>query len=311
MCPPLPVLPATIWELTRRCAGRRFLLRPDRELIDACLYCFGYSAGRWGILIHWLTLMMDHYHDGITDTKGTRVEFITELHGLIARCVKEMRGQDGKPMEGEVWAANEQTGRVIVASEVGVIEACAYALANPVTAGLVHNLSEWPSFVSRPRDMLENRAIRIRRPACLSDHYPEFVTLRFCVPPAFADHAESFVRAVEERLKDKLRDARKAVNEDKGRYKTRAELLSVSPFDAPKTKKRKNTIIPTLRAATRSVINAAKKQLVAWRRAYRAAFEAFRSGKRKVEWPAGTWFYAKYAGVRVAPIGTWAAFGVG
>ena len=261
--------------------------------------------------MHWLLLMMDHYHDGITDTRGTRVEFITELHGLVARCVKAMRGEDGKPMEGEVWAASEQTGRVLMVAEQGVIEACAYALANPVTAGLVHNLSDWPSFASRPRDMIENRAITVRRPTCLPDHYPETVTLRFCVPPAFADHAHAFVQATEERLKDKLRIARKAVTEAKRRYKTRAELLSISPFDAPKTKKRKNAIIPALRAGNRDAMRAAKKQLIAWRHAYRTAFEAFRRGKRKVEWPAGTWFYAKYAGVRVAPLGTWAAFGVG
>lgn len=307
----LPVIPATIWELTRRCTGRQFLLRPDREVVEAVLYSVAYSADRWGILVHWILLMMDHYHDGVTDTRGTRVEFITEAHGLIARCIKSMRGQDGTPMEGEVWAASEQTGRVLLVSEEGAIDACAYALANPVTAGLVHNLGDWPSFASRPRDMLENRAITIKRPACLPEQYPATVTLRFCVPPAFSDHAEAFVQATEERLKEKLRIGRKAASEARRRYKTRAELLSVSPFDAPKTRKRKNGIIPALRAADRAVMQESKRRLVAWRRAYRAAFEAFRVGKRKVEWPAGTWFYAKYAGVRVAPLGTWATFGVG
>jgi len=49
---------------------------------------------------------------------------------------------------------------------------------------------------------------------------------------------------------------------------------------------------------------------VAWRNTYRIAFERFRRGDRETEWPAGTWFYARYTGVRVAPDPLWTAFGV-
>ena len=154
-------------------------------------------------------------------------------------------------------------------------------------------------------DMIGKRTFMIKRPECLSDTYPATATLRFCLPPGLEARGREIVEAIEERAEEKQREARAKVLERGGRFRTRAELAAVDPFDAPKTKKRKNLIVPALRAARAAVLKVAKKQLVAWRNAYRAAFEAFRRGNRKVEWPCGTWFYARYAGVRVAPDPVW------
>jgi len=247
---------------------------------------------------------------GQSDRLGQRVDFAKEAHELIAGCIKKLRGHEGKPMDGTVWEPSEQTGRVMLVSEEAFIDACAYSIANPVAAGLVHHTSEWPSFVSGPMDMTGNRAVTVKRPACLSDAYPETATLRFCLPPALAARGRELVDAIEERAAEKQRAARTKVVERGGRFKTRTELLAVDPFDAPKTRKRRNVIVPVLRAARAAVLRIAKKQLVAWRNAYRTAFERFRRGDRETEWPAGTWFYARYAGVRVAPDPLWTAFGV-
>jgi len=150
----------------------------------------------------------------------------------------------------------------------------------------------------------------VKRPACLSDAYPETATLRFCLPPALAARGRELVDAIEVRAKEKQRDARAKVVERGGRFKTRAELLAVDPFDAPNTRKRRNLIVPALRATRAAVLRVAKKQLVAWRNAYRIAFERFRRGDRETEWPTGTWFYARYAGVRVAADPLWGGFGI-
>ncbi len=299
-----------MWELSRRCTGRMFLLHADPEVVDAILYCFGYCAERRAIAIHQLTLMENHYHCVATDRLGLRVDFTKEAHELIARCIKELRGHDGKPMEGTVWEPSEQTGRVMLVSEEAFIEACAYAIANPVAAGLVHHTSEWLSFVSSPRDMIGNRAITVKRPACLPDAYPETATLRLSLPPSLAARGRELVDAIELRAAEKQREARAKVRECGGRFKTRAELLAVNPFASPKTAKRRNSIVPALRAARAAVLRVATKQLVAWRNAYRMAFERFRRGDRETEWPTGTWFYARYAGVRVSPDPLWTTFGV-
>lgn len=46
------------------------------------------------------------------------------------------RCHDGKLMEGRVWEPSEQTGRVMLVPEDALGEACTYAIANPIAAGL-------------------------------------------------------------------------------------------------------------------------------------------------------------------------------
>ncbi len=295
-----------MWELSRRCTGRQFLLKPDHQVTHAMLYCLAHCADKWGIAIHQVTFMHNHFHEVLSDPLGTRVDFYMEAHALMARCIKGLRAVDGVPMEGTVWEPSEQTGRVLLVSEEAFVEACAYSIANPVAAGLVHNVSEWTGFVSSARDMLHRRSITVRRPECLPDRYPKTATLSFCPPMTLAAREHAITEAIESRAADKQREARREVLKRAGRFRTREELMAVDPFDAPKTPKRRNARVPTLRAARTSVLRAARQQLVAWRQAYRAAFEGFRQGNREIEWPAGTWFYARYAGVRVAPSDGWA-----
>jgi hypothetical protein len=254
--------------------------------------------------------MANHTHETLTDVVGQRVEFTMELHALIARCIKALRADDGAPMEGTVWEPSEQTGRVMIVSAEAFIEACAYAITNPIEAG-ARSLSDWPGFVSNAKDMVQSRAITLRRPDCLPDRYPEVATLRFCMPPMLRGREREIQEAIDRRVDELTRDARREVLERGGRFKTREELMSMSPFDSPSTPRKKKSIKPALRAANSAVMRAAKKALRDWRHAYRVAFEAFRDGNHRVEWPAGTWFYAKYAAARVAETHALALFGAG
>lgn len=61
-----PVMPGTTYLVTRRCLGRRFLLRPDRELNRAFLYCLAVAARKYGIQVHALCVMSNHYHVAVT-----------------------------------------------------------------------------------------------------------------------------------------------------------------------------------------------------------------------------------------------------
>ena len=88
------------------------------------------------------------------------------------------------------------------------------------------------------------------------------------------------------------------MREQKRRYPTRDELLSVRAFDAPVTEPKSNVIKPRFRGFTAEAIRRAKQKLIAWHRAYRLAFEAFRRGLRDIEWPVGTFWFARYAGVK-------------
>jgi len=48
---PRRVLPAQTYLVTRRCIGRRFLLRPDDGLNNVFVYCLGLAATKYGVRI--------------------------------------------------------------------------------------------------------------------------------------------------------------------------------------------------------------------------------------------------------------------
>jgi hypothetical protein len=68
----------------------------------------------------------------------------------------------------------------------------------------------------------------------------------------------------------------------------------------PTTRKKRFGRSPTFSALTRQAWRQAVKRLRGFRAAYRQAYEAWRSGVRDAEFPAGTWWLARCAGVTVA-----------
>jgi hypothetical protein len=278
-----------------------YLLRSDPDIVNAFLYCFAYCAQKYGILLHALVQMENHYHDLISDPRGLRNEFKWKLHSLIAQCVKAGRGDENGAMEGSVWDPNRSYGRVWMESDEAFIESASYIIANPVAAGLAERPEAWRGFVSRPEDML-GRSITLKRPECLGDSYPPTATLRFSAPPAFEARKGSLIASVTERVAERVRDAHAAMKERGVSFRKDTDTFEISPFDSPKTKRNSDDLKPNFRAVTRAAILRAKHKLSAWRRAYRRALIAFRDGNHAVEWPAGTWWFAKYAGALVAPI---------
>ena len=54
---PRQVLPHQTYLVTRRCIGRRFLLRPDDALNNVFVYCLGLAARKYGVQLHALSVM--------------------------------------------------------------------------------------------------------------------------------------------------------------------------------------------------------------------------------------------------------------
>jgi REP element-mobilizing transposase RayT len=67
---PRCVLAQQTYLVTRRCIGRRFLLRPDDALNNAFLYCLARAADTYGVEVHAFCVMSNHYHLVLTDPQG-------------------------------------------------------------------------------------------------------------------------------------------------------------------------------------------------------------------------------------------------
>ena len=287
---PRCVLPNQTYLITRRCLGRRFLLRPDEALNNAFLYCLTLAAKKHGVAVHALCAMSNHYHLVITDTEGVLPDFMAWLNRQLAMCVKCLRGWDEV-----VWEPNVQYSAVELGGPAEVLDKMAYVLLNPVSAGLVRSPERWLGALSTV-ETLRRGTMEAERPAIwFKDDAPQKVSLALSAPPCASDRG-GYLLALQALLRSRLGQVRVELRRQGRGYLGRVRVRKTRVTDRPATKKPRFGRNPTFSALTRAAWLAAAKQLRAFRLAYRVAYQAWRSGDRSVEFPMGTWWVVRHAG---------------
>ena len=284
---PRPVLPGTTYLLTRRCIGRRFLLKPDPALNNLFIYCLGLAVEKHGFQLHAVSVMSNHYHLVTTDVRGVLPDFLMALNRNLAMCIKRLREWDEV-----VWEPNVATSAVELS---GTAEILAYTLLNPVSAGLVRAPQRWPGVVSTLEQLGRGTLEATRPPLWFKDTAPKKVKLRWTTPPGFGRN-ERYLAALQSLTESRLRELR-AESRRQGRdYLGRPQVMKTQFIDQPRTKKARFGRSPTFSALTRQRWLKAMKRLLGFRRAYRAAYQAWRNGDLRVTFPRGTWWMVRYAG---------------
>ena len=287
---PRCVLAQQTYLVTRRCVGRRFLLRPDGALNNAFLYCLGLAARKYGVEVHGLCAMSNHYHLVLTDPQGVLPDFMAWLNRQLAMCVKRLRGWDEV-----VWEPNVQYSAVELSGPAEVLDKIAYVLLNPVSAGLVRSAERWLGAVST-LDILRRGTIEAEHPDIwFKDDAPQKVSLALSVPPCLSGRGD-YLQALQALLRSRLGQVRAELRRQGRGYLGRVRVRRTRVADRPPTKKPRFGRNPTFSALTRAAWLAAAKQLRAFRLAYRVAYQGWRSGDRSVEFPMGTWWVVRYAG---------------
>ena len=292
MTQPRAVVAGKSYMITRRCSGRRHLLRPDDVLNNLFIYCLALAAARFGIAIHRVMVMSNHYHIVLTDVLGVLPDFVAWLNRLLALCIQKHRGWDDL-----VWEPKRQFSAVALESEEAVWDKLLYAEANSVSAGLVFDSQDWPG-VHTPAHCT---AMKATRPdVYFTDKSPKEATLTLCPPPMLSEcdhYREDLHRLDQERqaaLRKELRRQGRAVM-------GKERVLATSPRSAPKSAKRKGGRNPLFAAVTRRAYQRAAEQLRAFRTAYREAFLLWQAGHLDVEFPCGTFAMVRRLGARAAP----------
>jgi len=284
------VLPGTTYLLTRRCLGRRFLLRPDPVLNNLFVYCLGLAAEKHGFELHAGSVMSNHYHLVATDVRGVLPDFLMTLHRSLAMSLKRLRGWDEV-----VWEPNVSTSAVELRGPGEILDKVAYTLLNPVSAGLVRAPHRWPGVLSTLERLTRGTEEATRPLVWFKDSAPKAATLEWTPPPGFA-RKEDYLGALQALTESRLTLLR-AEHRRQGRgYLGRTRLKKTLVTDQPKTKKARFGRSPTFSALTRERWREAMKRLRGFRRAYRAAYAAWRQGDGGAEFPLGTWWVVRYAG---------------
>jgi putative transposase len=232
-------------------------------------------------------LMSTHEHLIITDVRGQLPRFIQELHRQLALGIKVLR-----EWEGPVWD-HQKTSVVELRTPAAIIEKIAYAIANPVAAGLVHRAHHWPGITVRPAN-LGRQHITATRPDFYFDSdnplWPPVATLDLTMPELPMRHADAR-DAVAAEVEHLEREAHEDVRVRGWKHLDANGIKRLSPYDRAKSFEPQRDRNPTFAVGRgqRDAFFFAVATLREFRRAYRCAMDAWRGLSRDVCFPHGTW----------------------
>jgi REP element-mobilizing transposase RayT len=285
MTAPRQVLPGTTYLVTRRCSERRFFLRPSTETNGIFIYVLAVAAQRFGVLVHACCVLSNHAHLVVTDPRALLPAFMQYLDSLVARAANESLGRFES-----FWARDTSFSAVTPIDPDDILAKCAYVLANPVAAGLVHHAREWPGVWTSPEQIGDSKRA-IRRPArffSASGPMPAELELFVSTPPGFAS-AEKFHELLSDALaKEEARHRRDIEMQGRG-FLGVARVLAQSPFARPSTLAPRFGLRPRIAGRDKWKRIEAIARLKEFVAEYRRAWRARVLGLESVPFPAGTY----------------------
>ena len=287
MSRPRCILPGTTYLITRRCSERRFLLRPDPQVRQLFRFCLARAADRSGVELHAYVALSNHYHLIVTDPHGRLPEFQHWLDTYLAKTINTFRGR-----WESLWAPGSYSAVRLVDAE-DVHQKLLYLYLNPVSAGLVRKLVDWPGARSLPQDC--GRSFRIDRPKGFfraRGQVPATCLLQLVAPSGVdMQRLERELVELEAELGRRHRERGQSILGAR-------QVLQQSPNANPGTQEPRRRLNPRIAARDRWQRVQALQQWKAFLDSYREAWVAFCSGDRMACFPAGTYWMRVRFGVR-------------
>ena len=293
---PRQVLPETTYLITRRCAQRQFLLRPDRKVNQIFEFCLAHASERFDIRIHCHGVLSNHYHIVLTDPHGVLPEFMHWLNEYVAKCVNAHLGR-----WESFWAPGSYSS-VRLLDRNDVVAKMVYVYTNPVDARLVARARDWPGARSLPED-LAKPAVRIERPrGFFRDRgvVPDHAYLRLTVPGALDETVHDAVKLLEQAVRDREREIARAVRAEGRRFLGKRRVLRQSPFGRPESREPRRGLNPRVAVRGKWRRIEALLRLKLFLAAYRRARLRYVDGETSVLFPVGTYWLRVRLGVLCA-----------
>jgi REP element-mobilizing transposase RayT len=271
-------------------------LRPSDVSNGIFLYVLAVAAQRFGIALHAFCVLSNHVHLVLTDPGAQLPAFEQYLSSLVARAVNASLGR------WEAFWAIGSYSAVALSSTDDVVDKIAYALANPVAAGLVSSARDWPGLWSRP-EQIGAGPITVQRPATFfraGGDMPETVELVLTPPPGF-DSAEDFREQLRAALSVREASARREVASQGRGFLGVARVLAQKWWAHPRTGEPRRELNPRIAERDKWKRLEALSRLTEFLHAYRAAWAARRAGRRDVIFPYGTYALRVLHDVPCAP----------
>lgn len=271
----------------------QFLLRPDREVVQAYLYALGYAADAYGIELHEFVCMSNHDHLLFTDPNANGPDFIQTVHSFVARAVNALFGESDS-----LWSRDRYSAPVLPDIDT-VIRKCLYVLLNPVKDGLVKFAWDWDGVTSWGMEYGVPR--RIPRPEWFyRDDMPDEVEITLVRPeglhPGLSDRGARAKLRRDAKLKQReLISERREMG--KG-FLGMGRVKRVRRDASPKKERKRGGVVPHFAGPMHLQQLAAAILRHFWSE-YADALRDYRAGKTGVSFPAGTYLMRVRFGVPI------------
>ncbi len=283
---PRQILPGETYLVTRRCERRRFLLTPSPAVRMIFGYCLGVAARKFGILLHAVVVMSNHYHLVLTDPGARLPEFMHWLNEYVAKALNRHYGRCEN-----FWASGSYSAVRLLDLD-DVFRKIVYVLANPVSAHLVRTHSEWPGLISSPSGMVRGRWV-FERPKVFfrrAGPLPRRVEVIFSLPPGLDGNcAQQWIRALEAGIREEEQGIAAARQHEGQPFLGTGTILSQSPETLPATPEDSPRFHPRVAVRDPRRWRDWLSSFALFLDAYRKAWSRFRAGERNVVFPAGTY----------------------
>jgi len=285
-----------MYKVTRRTTQRLYLLLPSKMTHEVFGYCLGVALARFGIRLHAVTVLCNHYHIDITDPYGALPAFKHLLNLLVARALNAHWGRF------ENFFASDAPSDVELATPEEVLDRMVYTLTNPVKDGLVRSGAEWGGLTSY--GMRFGTKMVFRRPEKFFDKngaLPEEVVVEVSRPDIFPELSdeELFVLLMR-KVKERERELLAAAREEGRRFLGMRRVLRRKHTDRPQSREPRFNLNPRVASRSKWQRIAALQRNKEWLAVYREAWEKFCAGVRDVLFPEGTYLMRVRYGVACA-----------
>ncbi|MEM6370827.1 MAG: hypothetical protein AAF851_21260, partial [Myxococcota bacterium] len=136
--------PGAWWSVTVRCARAEFRLRPDEERTNAVGFFLAKALTACpGVKLAAVTQMSNHIHLVLRDDASELSNFMCRFEGPLAKSLNKLDTTRGQVFERRFSA-------IEAIDEDAVLDRIAYAAMNPVQAGLVRKMQDWPGLLVWP-----------------------------------------------------------------------------------------------------------------------------------------------------------------
>jgi len=128
--------PGAVYHVTSRGDGRDDIYLSDSDR-QSFLKVLSHVIDRFGWVCHAWCLMTNHYHLLIETPKGNLSQGMRQLNGVYTQRFNRQHGRVGHVFQGRYNA-------ILVEKEAHLLELCRYIVCNPVAAGMVKDVGDWP-----------------------------------------------------------------------------------------------------------------------------------------------------------------------